>query len=87
MAPDPRLLGGKVWPRLPPLSTQSCSQEGAVVLSGQEATDPAIPSCHSPVTRHVWLPSSWRSLQPEERLNRPLVPQTAKGKQARGQGI
>ena len=45
-----------------------------MVLSGQEATDPAIPSCHLPVTRHVWLPSrgeagpSSLKLQKESRL-------------------
>lgn len=39
-----------------------------------EAADPAMPTCHSPVTRPVWLPPSRRSVLPEERLDHPAPP-------------
>lgn len=39
----------------------------------REAADPAMRSCHPPVTRPVWLTSSRRSPLPEDRLDHPAL--------------
>lgn len=58
---------------LPPPSALPYSLEGTVAQGMQESADPAMCSCHPPVTRPVWLASSRRSLLPEDRLDHPAL--------------